>query len=350
MIRIQTPMASQQVRDVFGRLLQDLRISVTDRCNFRCTYCMPKELFGERYEFLPKDEILSFEEIERLSRIFIRLGVTKLRITGGEPLLRADLPKLISMLSALDGVKDISLTTNGYLLPQMAEGLKNAGLNRVTISLDSLNDHVFGEMNGRGFRVGRVLQAIEVAEDVGLGPVKINSVVQRGVNDHVMVEMAEHFRQTGNVLRFIEYMDVGTLNGWRLNDVVPSRDLAEQINAEHPIEAIGRSVASETARRYRYEDGSGEIGFISSVTEPFCGDCTRARLSTDGKLFTCLFATDGRDLRDPLRAGATDAEIETTITRVWEERTDRYSEERTGETAALRQEQGSKVEMFRIGG
>jgi cyclic pyranopterin phosphate synthase len=343
-------MASQQIRDVFGRLLQDLRISVTDRCNFRCTYCMPKELFGERYEFLPRDQILSFEEIERLSRVFIGLGVTKLRITGGEPLLRADLPELIRMLAPLDGLEDLSLTTNGFLLPQMAQGLKDAGLHRVTISLDSLNDDVFGEMNGRGFHVDRVLQAIQAAEGVGLGPVKINSVVQRGVNDHLMVDMAEHFRKSGNILRFIEYMDVGTLNGWRLDDVVPSRDLVARIDAAHPIEPESRSVASETAERYRYKDGSGQIGFISSVTEPFCGECTRARLSTDGKLFTCLFAADGRDLRDPLRADATDSEIEAIITKIWGERTDRYSEERTEETAALRQEQGSKVEMFRIGG
>ncbi len=343
-------MASQQIDDVFGRLLQDLRISVTDRCNFRCTYCMPKELFGERYEFLPRNEILSFEEIERLSKIFVGLGVTKLRITGGEPLLRTELPTLIQKLSVIEGLADLSLTTNGYLLPQMAKDLKRAGLDRVTISLDSLNDDVFGEMNGRGFRVERVLDAIHSAEDVGLGPVKINSVVQRGVNDHLMVEMAEHFRASGNIVRFIEYMDVGTLNGWRLDDVVPSKDLASLIDAEHPIEAIERNAASETAERYRYKDGSGELGFISSVTEPFCGDCTRARLSTDGKLFTCLFASDGRELRDPLRTGATDDEIEALITRVWEERTDRYSEERTDETAVLRQQEGSKVEMFRIGG
>ncbi len=343
-------MASQQIRDVFGRLLQDLRISVTDRCNFRCTYCMPKELFGERYEFLPRNEILSFEEIERLSRIFVGLGVTKLRITGGEPLLRAELPALIRKLSVIEGLEDLSLTTNGYLLPQMAKGLKEAGLHRVTISLDSLNDDVFGEMNGRGFRVERVLDAIHSAEDVGLGPVKINSVVQKGVNDHLMAEMAEHFRASGNIVRFIEYMDVGTLNGWRLDDVVPSKDLAGLIDAKHPIEPVEKNVASETAERYRYKDGSGELGFISSVTEPFCGDCTRARLSTDGKLFTCLFASDGRELRDPLRAGVTDEEIESLITQVWTERTDRYSEERTDETAVLRQQEGPRVEMFRIGG
>ncbi len=343
-------MTSENVRDVFGRLLQDLRISVTDRCNFRCTYCMPKELFGERYEFLPRSEILSFEEIERLSRIFAGLGVTKLRITGGEPLLRADLPELVRMLAAIEGIQDLSLTTNGYLLPQQAQTLSDAGLRRVTISLDSLDDHVFGEMNGRGFRVDRVLEAIKAAEDAGLTPVKINSVVQRGVNDHAMVEMAEHFRASGNILRFIEYMDVGTLNGWRLDDVVPSRELAEAIDAVHPIEPVGKNSASETAQRYRYQDGAGEIGFISSVTEPFCGDCTRARLSTDGKLFTCLFAAEGRDLRDPLRNGASDHEIQTIITRVWEQREDRYSEERTSETSPLQPDAGARVEMFRIGG
>ena len=343
-------MASTGVRDLFGRLLQDLRVSVTDRCNFRCTYCMPKELFGERYEFLPRDEILSFEEIERLCRIFAGLGVTKLRLTGGEPLLRADLPVLVRKLAGIEAVEDISLTTNGYLLPQQAQALSDAGLHRVTISLDSLNDEVFGKMNGRGFRVDRVLEAIGAAEEAGLAPVKINSVVQRGVNDGVMVEMAEHFRASGNILRFIEYMDVGTLNGWRLDDVVPSRELANAINAQRPIEPVGRSTASETAQRYRYRDGGGEIGFISSVTEPFCGDCTRARLSTDGKLFTCLFASEGRDLRGPMRDGATDEELEAVITKVWEERDDRYSEERTGETTALREQTGPKVEMFRIGG
>ena len=343
-------MASPRVRDVFGRLLQDLRVSVTDRCNFRCTYCMPKELFGERYEFLPRSEILSFEEIERLCRIFAGLGVTKLRLTGGEPLLRADLPELVRKLAVIEGVEDLSLTTNGYLLPQQAQALSDAGLHRVTISLDSLDDEVFGKMNGRGFGVGRVLEAIEAAEAAGLTPVKINSVIQRGVNDGVMTEMAEHFRASGNILRFIEYMDVGTLNGWRLDDVVPSRELAEAVNAQHPIEPIGRNVASETAQRYRYRDGAGEIGFISSVTEPFCGDCTRARLSTDGKLFTCLFAAEGRDLRGPMRDGATDEEIEAVITKVWEQRDDRYSEERTSETTALKRQAGSKVEMFRIGG
>lgn len=343
-------MASQQVRDVFGRLLQDLRISVTDRCNFRCPYCMPAEIFGERYHFLPREEILSFEEITRLAKVFIGLGVTKLRITGGEPLLRSDLPELISLLSSIDGLQDLSMTTNGYLLPQMATKLKEAGLDRVTISLDSLDDGVFGEMNGRGFHVDRVLEAIQSAEDAGLGPIKINSVVQNGKNDHTLVDLARHFKGTDKVLRFIEYMDVGTLNDWRMDDVLASREVAARINAETPIEPIEKNTRSETANRYRYADGAGEIGFISSVSEPFCADCTRARLSTDGKLFTCLFAADGRDLRDPLRTEASDEEIEAIITRVWSERTDRYSEERTAETAALRQERGAKVEMYQIGG
>jgi cyclic pyranopterin phosphate synthase len=344
------PMQPKHVRDVFGRLLQDLRISVTDRCNFRCTYCMPAEVFGARYHFLPKAEILTFEEITRLSRIFVGLGVTKLRITGGEPLLRAKLPELIRMLASIEGVEDLSLTTNGYLLPQMAKPLKEAGLHRVTVSLDSLDDDVFGKMNGRGFRVQRVLDAIKAAEDVGLGPIKINTVVQKGVNDHTLVDLARYFKGTDKIVRFIEYMDVGTLNGWKLDDVVPSKDLAARIDAEMPLVPVEKNYRSETANRYRYADGAGEIGFISSVTEPFCDDCSRARLSTDGKLFTCLFTDEGRDLRDPMRAGASDEELEAIVTRIWEQRTDRYSEDRTAETAALRQAQGAKVEMFRMGG
>ncbi|MBI4328669.1 MAG: GTP 3',8-cyclase MoaA [Chloroflexi bacterium] len=338
------------LQDQFRRPLRDLRISVTDRCNFRCRYCMPAEVFGERYEFLPRDQILSFEEIVRLARIFVRLGVTKIRLTGGEPLLRADLPKLVAMLAAITGVEDLSLTTNGYLLAQMARPLKEAGLKRVTVSLDSLDDHVFGEMNGRGFGAERVLQGIRAAEEAGLGPIKINTVVVRGLNDHTAVETARRFKGTDKVVRFIEYMDVGTVNGWKLEQVVPSREMAERINAEMPIEPAGKNYRGEVADRYRYADGSGEIGFISSVSEPFCSDCTRARLSTDGKLYTCLFAGDGRDLRGPMRAGDTDAELEAIITRVWGARTDRYSEERTAETAALRQRPGSKVEMYRIGG
>ena len=338
------------VRDVFGRLLQDLRISVTDRCNFRCTYCMPAEIFGERYEFLPRDQILTFEEIERLTRIFAKLGVTKIRVTGGEPLLRKDLPELIRRLADVSGLEDLTLTTNGYLLPAMAKELKDAGLRRVTISLDSLDEATFQKMNGRGFSVARVLEAIQAAEDAGLGPIKINSVVQRGVNDHLMTDLAKYFKGTDKIVRFIEYMDVGTLNGWKLDDVLPNKDLVALIHAETPIVPLDRNYRGETANRYKYADGAGEIGFISSVSEPFCDDCTRARLSTDGKLYTCLFAGEGRDLRDPLRSGATDDDIEALITSVWEQRTDRYSDERTSETTELRAAGKDRVEMYHIGG
>ncbi len=345
-----TESAPLSVRDVFGRLLQDLRISVTDRCNFRCAYCMPAEIFGERYEFLPRDQILTFEEIERLTRIFAGLGVTKIRITGGEPLLRRDLPQLIRLLAAIPDIEDLTLTTNGYLLPSMAKELREAGLRRVTISLDSLDDETFRRMNGRGFGVDRVLEAIEAAEDAGLGPIKINSVVQRGVNDHLMTDLARYFKGTDKIVRFIEYMDVGTLNGWKLDDVVPSRELAARINDVTPIAPIDRNYRSETSSRYRYADGTGEIGFISSVSEPFCEDCTRARLSTDGKLYTCLFTDNGHDLRGPLRAGASDDDVRSLITSVWEQRTDRYSEERTNETVSLAREGPGRVEMYHIGG
>ena len=342
--------AATSVKDVFGRLLQDLRISVTDRCNFRCTYCMPAEVFGERYEFLPRDQILSFEEIERLTRIFTRLGVTKIRVTGGEPLLRRDLPELIRRLAVIPGIEDLTLTTNGYLLPPMAKELREAGLKRVTISLDSLDEATFQKMNGRGFSVARVLDAIQAAEDAGLGPIKINSVVQRGVNDHLMTDLAKYFKGTDKIVRFIEYMDVGTLNGWKLDDVLPTKDLVASINAETPIVPVDRNYRSETANRYKYADGTGEIGFIASVSEPFCDDCTRARLSTDGKLYTCLFADEGRDLRDSLRSGASDDDIEALITTIWEQRTDRYSEERTSETSELRGAGRDRVEMYHIGG
>ena len=345
-----TVTAPTSVKDVFGRLLQDLRISVTDRCNFRCAYCMPAEIFGERYEFLPRDQILTFEEIERLTRIFAGLGVTKIRVTGGEPLLRRDLPELIRKLAAVDGIQDLSLTTNGYLLPPMAKELQEAGLRRVTISLDSLDDETFKRMNGRGFGVDRVLEAIQAAEDAGLGPIKINSVVQRGINDNFVTDLARYFKGTDKIVRFIEYMDVGTINGWKLEEVVPSKELAALINAETPIIPIDRNYRSETSSRYAYADGTGEIGFISSVSEPFCDDCTRARLSTDGKLYTCLFTGEGHDLRAPLRDGASDDEIISLITGVWEQRTDRYSDERTDETDAIAGEKRERVEMYHIGG
>ena len=334
------------MRDVFDRPLRDLRISVTDRCNFRCTYCMPAEIYGERYQFLPKEDLLTFEEITRLTRILVGLGAVKVRLTGGEPLVRNDFERLVAMLSEVDGVSDLTLTTNAYLLPQKAEALKDAGLHRVTVSLDTLNDAIFRKMNGRGFGTRKVLDGIEAAERAGFGPLKINSVVQRGVNDHTIVELARYFKERGHVVRFIEYMDVGTRNGWRLDHVVPADEIVEQINAEMPIDPTESSYRGEVAMRYRYRDGGGEIGVIASVTKPFCGDCTRLRLSPEGSLYTCLFATSGTDLREPLRSGASDAEIERIVRGIWDVRTDRYSEERASLTEPVRE----KVEMYHIGG
>ena len=336
------------ITDLLGSSLKDLRISVTDRCNFRCTYCMPAEIFGESYQFLPKDEILTFEEIARLARLFVSLGVNKLRITGGEPLLRTDLPNLVSMLSSIDPSLDLTLTTNAYLLPQQAVSLREAGLKRVTVSLDALDDEVFKQMNGRGFPVQRVLDGIEKAAEVGLTPIKINAVVQKGVNDHCVVDLARYFKEAGHIVRFIEYMDVGNRNGWKWDHVVSAAEIVESIGAELPLEPVDSNYAGEVANRYRYLDGSGEIGVIASVTKPFCGDCTRARLSTDGKLYTCLFASGGLDLRDAMRSGATDDELVERITGIWNRRADRYSEERT-ELAPL-QNRRQKVEMYHIGG
>jgi len=331
-----------------GRPLKDLRISVTDRCNFRCTYCMPAEIFGESYKFLPKNEILSFEEIARLARIFVEFGVNKLRITGGEPLLRTDLHKLIAMLTGMPGLEDLTLTTNAFLLPQQAQQLKDAGLQRVTISLDTLDDEVFKEMNGRGISIDRVLQGIDAAAAVGLTPIKINAVVQKGVNDHTVVDLARHFKGSGHIVRFIEYMDVGNRNGWKWDQVVPAAEIVQQIDAEMPLEPVDSNYPGEVANRYRYRDGQGEIGVISSVSQPFCANCTRSRLSTDGKLYTCLFASTGVSLRDEMRAGASDDDLRNLITRIWTRRTDRYSEERT-ELASL-QNVPAKVEMYQIGG
>jgi cyclic pyranopterin phosphate synthase len=309
---------------------------------------MPAEIFGESYQFLPKGEILSFEEITRLARSFVGLGVNKLRITGGEPLLRTDLPRLISMLSEVDPSIDLTLTTNAYLLPQQARELKDAGLQRVTISLDTLDDDIFRQMNGRGFPVQRVLDGIEKAAEVGLAPIKINAVVQKGVNDHTVVELARYFKSTGHIVRFIEYMDVGNRNGWKWDHVVSAADIIKRIDAELPLEPKESNYRGEVANRYRYRDGTGEIGVIASVTMPFCGDCTRARLSTDGKLYSCLFASSGIDLRDLMRAGATDEELDARIQAIWSRRSDRYSEERT-ELAPL-QNSRPKVEMYHIGG
>ena len=330
--------------DRLGRPIRDLRISVTDRCNFRCVYCMPREMFGPDHAFLERAELLSFEEIARLARVFARLGVQKIRLTGGEPLIRRNLDQLIGMLAEIPDL-DIALTTNGSLLARMAEPLAAAGLDRITVSLDSLDDDRFDQINDVHFPVAKVLSGIEAAAAAGLDPVKINVVVKRGMNDIDVVPMAEHFRGTGHIVRFIEYMDVGTTNGWRLDDVVPTSEILGAISAKFPVEPLESGYRGEVARRYRYVDGAGEIGFISSVTQPFCGDCTRARVSSEGKLFTCLFAGDGHDLRELLRAGADDDVLEAAITSVWRNRGDRYSELRSAATADL-----SRVEMSYIGG
>ena len=328
--------------------MRDLRISVTDRCNFRCPYCMPAEVFGESYKFLPKEEILTFEEIARLARIFAELGVTKIRLTGGEPLLRVDLHLLVRMLADIEAVEDLTLTTNAYLLPQQVQQLKDAGLQRVTVSLDTLDDEIFKQMNGRGFGTQRVLLGIERAAAVGLSPIKINAVVQKGVNDHTVVDLARHFKGTGHIVRFIEYMDVGNRNGWKWDQVVPAKEIIRRIDAELPLEPIDPNYQGEVANRYRYRDGGGEVGVIASVTQPFCGDCTRARISTDGKVYTCLFAGNGVSLRDPMRKGANDDDLRDLLTRIWGRRTDRYSEERT--ELAAQQNAPKKVEMYQIGG
>ncbi|HXC51977.1 MAG TPA: GTP 3',8-cyclase MoaA [Candidatus Limnocylindrales bacterium] len=332
-------------RDLFARPLRDLRISVTDRCNFRCPYCMPAEIYGERYEFLPRPEILTFEEIERLARLFVELGVTKIRLTGGEPLLRSQLPHLVRALSSIDGLTDVTLTTNGVLLAEHAAALREAGLRRVTVSLDSLDEEVFSRMSGRRAGPAVVLAAIDAARAAGLSPIKINCVVQRGVNDHTVVDLAAHFRGTGAIVRYIEYMDVGTLNKWDPADVVSAREIVERIGATFPLEPVGANYRGEVARRYRYVDGSGEIGVISSVTQPFCGECSRARLTTDGHFVTCLFASGGVDLKTPMRHGATDDDLRGLMRSVWTNRGDRYSEER-----ATRREGGRKIQMFQIGG
>ena len=330
--------------DTLGRPLHDLRISVTDRCNFRCVYCMPKEIFGKDYQFLPRAEILTFEEIERLARIFVSLGVQKIRLTGGEPLVRRDLERLVEKLAKI-GDLDLTLTTNGSLLAQKARALADAGLRRVTVSLDSLDDATFRAMNDVDFPVAKVLAGIDAARAAGLAPIKINMVTKRGVNESSIVPMARYFKGTGMTLRFIEFMDVGSTNGWRLDDVVPAREIVAMIDREMPIEPVQAGYRGEVAARYRYRDGAGEIGVISSVTQPFCADCTRARLSADGSLYTCLFATQGHDLRALLRGGATDDEITNAIAAVWTERTDRYSDLRSEETAGLQ-----KIEMSFIGG
>ena len=333
--------------DRLGRPMRDLRISVTDRCNFRCTYCMPAEIFGEAYQFLPRAEILTFEEIERLARLATEFGASKLRITGGEPLLRHGLPDLISRLSDLPGVDDLALTTNATLLPRLAAPLQEAGLHRVSVSLDSLDEEVFLAMNGGRLTVERVLEGVDAADRAGLGPIKLNCVVQRGVNDHTLVALADHFRGTGHIVRFIEYMDVGTRNGWDLEHVLPAGEIVEQLDAAFGIEPVDPNYPGEVAQRWRYRDGSGEIGVIASVTQPFCGGCTRARLTTDGQLVTCLFGAAGTDLRGPLRAGASDDELRSLLAKVWTRREDRYSELRSDSTAQPARE---RIEMYQVGG
>ncbi len=338
------PTAGEPLYDRRGRSVRDLRISVTDRCNFRCVYCMPREVFDDNYAFLPRRELLSFEEILRVARLFVARGVRKLRITGGEPLLRKNIERLIEMLARLEGV-EITLTTNGVLLPKMAARLKDAGLHRVTVSLDALDDATFRRMNDADFPVARVLEGIAAARDAGLGPIKVNMVVKRGTNDQDIEPMAAHFRHSGHILRFIEFMDVGASNGWKMDEVLPSREVIARIDSRFPLEAIDPNYEGEVAERWRYRDGGGEIGVISSVTQAFCSTCTRIRLSTEGKLYTCLFAQSGHDLRSLLREGADDARLDAAIAAVWQDREDRYSEIRTTETAGLR-----KIEMSYIGG
>lgn len=330
--------------DQRGREVRDLRISVTDRCNFRCVYCMPRAVFGKDYPFLPRKDLLSFEEITRVAKVFAARGVRKIRITGGEPLLRKHLENLIEQLAGIAGI-ELTLTTNGVLLPKMARSLKDAGLHRVTVSLDAVDDATFRRMNDADYPVASVLRGIDAAAAAGLGPIKVNMVVKRGVNDHGVLDMARHFRGSGHIVRYIEFMDVGSSNGWRMGEVVPSREVVERISAEFPLEPVDPNYVGEVAERWRYRDGSGEIGVISSVTQAFCSSCTRIRLSTEGKLYTCLFAQGGHDLRDLLRTGATDEALDRAIARVWLAREDRYSEIRTTNTVTQH-----KIEMSYIGG
>lgn len=332
--------------DSLQRPLRDLRISVTDRCNFRCVYCMPKEVFGPGFQFLPRAELLSFEEIARLARVFVAQGVEKIRLTGGEPLLRRDLERLVGMLAPLDGLQDLTLTTNGSLLtPAKARALQAAGLRRITISLDSLDDAVFQRMNDVGTPVSSILAAIGAAADAGLAPIKIDMVVKRGLNEDSIVDMARRFRGSGHIVRFIEYMDVGNSNGWRMDDVVSAAEVVQRINDVWPLQPADPNYFGEVAARWRYRDGGGEIGVIASVTQPFCRTCTRARLSAEGRLYTCLFAAEGHDFRTLLRQGATDEELTGALGGIWRRRGDRYSEIRTALTSSR-----PKVEMSHIGG
>ncbi|MCK9985057.1 MAG: GTP 3',8-cyclase [Azoarcus sp.] len=338
------PPAGAPLLDKRGRTVHDLRISITDRCNFRCIYCMPREVFGADHAFLARKELLSFEEITRVARLFAARGVRKIRITGGEPLLRKHVENLIAQLAEIPDV-ELTLTTNGVLLPKLAGVLRAAGLHRVTVSLDAIDDATFRMMNDADYPVAAVLKGIAAAEEAGFGPIKVNMVVKRGVNDHCVTDMARHFRGTGHILRFIEFMDVGCSNGWEMSAVVPSREIIERIHRVFPVEQIEPNYTGEVAERWRYSDGGGEIGVISSVTQAFCSTCTRIRLSTEGKLYTCLFAQSGHDLRTLLRAGASDSELDRAIATVWQHREDRYSEIRTANTKGLQ-----KIEMSYIGG
>ena len=333
------------VVDALRRPMRDLRVSVTDRCNFRCVYCMPREAFGPDHAFLTRPELLRFDEIERVVRAAVSLGVRKVRLTGGEPLVRRGMEELVAALATVEGIDDLTLTTNGSLLAERARALAEAGLDRVTVSLDALDDETFMRMNDVGFPVSRVLAGIAAADEAGIGPVKVNSVIRRGINEHAVLDLASHFRGTDTTVRFIEYMDVGATNGWRLDDVVPAAQIVGIINARWPLEPVASEYRGEVARRYRYRDGAGEIGVISSVSDPFCGDCTRARLSADGQLYTCLFASSGHDLRAVLRGGGADADLVEALHAIWAGRDDRYSELRTLETV-----DSGRVEMSFIGG
>jgi cyclic pyranopterin phosphate synthase len=333
------------LQDALGRPLHDLRVSVTDRCNFRCAYCMPRDVYDRDHVYLPREDILTFEEIERLVRVFAELGVAKVRLTGGEPLLRHDLDRLVAKVASVDAISDVAMTTNGSTLARHAQALADAGLDRVTVSLDAVDDTSFRGAADVDFPVARVLEGIDAAKDAGLTPVKINTVVRKGLNDDALVDIAGAFRGTGHIVRFIEYMDVGSSNDWKMEDVVKADEILAAISDEWPLDPIDPNYPGEVVARWRYRDGQGEIGVISSVSQPFCGECTRLRLSADGSIYTCLFASSGTDLRDPLRSGSTDAELIEIITGVWEKRSDRYSEERTGVSLGL-----PKVEMSFIGG
>ena len=340
-----TPAASNSaISDRLGRPLRDLRISVTDRCNFRCVYCMPKEKLGSDHQFLERSALLSFEEITRLARVFKSHGVEKIRLTGGEPLVRRNVEQLVKLLSAIPGL-DLTLTTNGSLLAKKAQALRDAGLNRITVSLDSMDDAVFKAMNDVDFPVAKVIEGIDAAAAAGFATIKVNMVVKRGLNEMSILPMARFFRERGHILRFIEYMDVGATNGWRLDDVVSAREIVDIISREMPLQPADPNYTGEVAERWRYKDGTGEIGVIASVTQAFCRDCTRARISTEGQLYTCLFATSGHDLRSLLRGGASDEELSAAISKVWTAREDRYSEIRGDHTAPLK-----KIEMSYIGG